>query len=266
MKKVNLIVKRGFKFTALFISLCCFSIANCQADTVLNISTGYYPPWTGEQLKQGGFVNHVITEVYKRQGYQVKFSYLPWKRSFESTKQGKFHATSYWYKNAERALEFYYSKPLNSEKLVFFFLKDNPMPDWKSLDDLKGYKIGATRGYTYTEDFWQAAETKRINVQVVTSDLQNLGKLLKGRIDFFLTTLLSGYTLIQKEISPESAALFTFHPRPLSEKNGHLLFPKNRLGSVELLQVFNQGLAKIKKEGLYTKLVDDLLSGEYSKK
>ena len=265
MKILNLLVKLIVKYTALLIFLGSFTAVASQAETVVTISSGEYPPWTGQALKQGGFVNHVITEAFKRQGYRVQFSYFPWKRSYESAKQGQFDATSYWYASTERALDFYYSEPVSTEKLVFFHLKINPMPDWQSFDDLKDYQIGATRGFTYTEEFWQAANDKRINVQVVTSDLQNLRKLLKGRIDLFPTTLFTGHNLILHEFDPSLAPLFTFHPKLLAETRGHLLFSKKRPGTSELLEAFNKGLAELKKEGLYSELFDDLLSGAYSK-
>ena len=41
------------------------------------------------------------------------------------------------------------------------------------LDDLKDYKFGATRGYTYTKEFWQAIESKRLKVDVTDNDMQN---------------------------------------------------------------------------------------------
>ena len=265
MKKLTLAIKLISKFATLLICLGSLTALNSQAQTVVTISSGEYPPWTGAALKQGGFVNHVISEAFSRQGYQVKFSYFPWKRAFENARKGQVSATSYWYKSAERARDFYYSEPVSSEKLVFFHLKVNAIPDWKSLDDLKDYQIGVTRGYTYTDEFWQAANSKRINVQIVSSDLQNLRKLVKGRIDLFPTTLFTGYSLISNEFAPSLGPLFTFHPKVIAETQGHLLFSKKNPEAEKLVAAFNRGLAKIKEEGLYRKLFDDLLTGKYSK-
>ncbi len=234
------------------------------AEEIISISTGEYSPFTGKTLKHNGFVNHVITEAFKREGYIVKYKYYPWKRSYEQAKNGISHATSYWYKSKEREKDCYYSDSISIEKLVFFHLKSNPMKDWHTLEDLKNYKIGATRGYTYIKEFWDAAKSKKLSVQVTNTDKQNIEKLLIGRIDIFPVGLVVGYNIIQKEFDASISHLITFHPKPLSETTGHMLFSRSRKDSEKLLRIFNQGLAKLKKEGSYDKFMDDLLAGKYT--
>jgi len=132
------------------------------------------------------------------------------------------------------------------------------------LSDLKNYRIGATGGYTYTKEFWDAAESKQLTIDVATTDRQNFQKLLSGRIDIFPSGLVSGHSVLQKEFDKSASNLISFNSKPLSETTGHLLFPKTGKKSENLLQVFNQGLAKIKKKGIYNKFTDDLLAGKYS--
>ncbi len=244
---------------------CNIIAVNAFAEEVVLISTGEYAPWTGKALRHNGFVNHVITEAFKRGGYSAQYTYYPWKRNYQQAKLEKFHATSYWYKSKDRENDFYYSDPISTEKLVFFHLKSNPMIDWDTLNDLRKYRIGATNGYTYTKEFWDAEKSKKLEIQTTNSDAQNFLKLLKGRIDIFPATLLTGKSILQKEFDIAKSTLITFHPKPLSETTGHLLFPKSREDSEKLIQLFNKGLAMLKKEGLYDKFMDDLLAGKYSK-
>lgn len=136
------------------------------AGETVHISTGKFAPWSSEELKHQGFTSHVISEAFKLEGYEVKFKFYPWKRAYNSAKSGeKFQATSYWYPSDERAKDFYYSDPLQEDAFVFFHLKSNPLADWETLDDLKGKQIGATAGYTYTEEFWDAAKSKRLDIK-----------------------------------------------------------------------------------------------------
>ena len=58
--------------------------------------------------------------------------------------------------------------------------------------------------------------------------------------------------------------LISFHPKPLSEITGHLAFTRSRQDSGNLLQIFNDGLTKLKEKGLYDQFRDDLLKGKYS--
>jgi polar amino acid transport system substrate-binding protein len=239
-------------------------VYNASAEEIITIATLEYHPWTGKTLKFNGFVNHVIAEAFQRKGYSVQFSYLPWKRGVIETKNGNYSALSYVYLSKDREKEFYLSDPISEEKIVFFHLKSNPIKDWKSLDDLKNYKFGATRGYTYTKEFWDAAKSKRLMVDVTDSDLQNFKKLLAGRIDIFPSGLVNGTSLLHKEFDKSKSDLLSNHPKPLSKTTGHLAFTRSRKNSENLVRIFNQGLAELKKDGLYAKFTDDLLAGKYS--
>jgi len=239
-------------------------VDSASAEETITIATLEYAPWTGNDLKSNGFVNHVIAEAFQRKGYTVKYTYLPWARGVTETKRGEYSALSYVYWSKDREKEFYLSDPISEEKIVFFHLKSNPIKDWKTLEDLNNYKFGAARGYTYTKEFWDAAKSKRLMVDVGNSELQNFKKLLAGRIDIFPSGLVNGNSLLQKEFNPNIPPLISFHPKPLFKPTGHLAFPRSRTNSENLQRIFNQGLAELKKEGLYGKFMDDLLAGKYS--
>ena len=239
-------------------------VNSAWAEEIITIATLEYSPWTGKNLKDNGFVNHVIAEAFKRKGYTVKYAYLPWQRGLTETKDGKYSALSYVYWSKDREKEFFLSDPISEEKIVFFHLKTRPLKDWETLDDLKDYQFGATRGYTYTKEFWEAAESKRLKVDVTDNDRQNFKKLLVGRIDIFPSGLVNGYSILQKEFNPSIPSLLSIHPKPLSKTTGHLAFTRKRKDSENLLRIFNQGLAELKKEGLFDKFRDDLLAGRYS--
>jgi len=239
-------------------------VYSAGAEEIITVATLEYSPWTGKNLKFNGFVNHVITEAFRRQGYAVKFTYLPWKRAVIEAKKGDYSALSYVYSSKDREKEFYLSDTISVEKIVFFHLQSHPIKDWKTLADLKIYKFGATRGYTYTKEFWQAVESKQLKVGVTDSDKQNFKKLFAGRIDLFPSGLVNGYSFLQKEFDAGKSHLLSYHPKPLSQTTGHLAFTRSRKNSENLRQVFNQGLAELKEDGLYDHFVVDLLAGKYS--
>jgi polar amino acid transport system substrate-binding protein len=246
----------GFVGSSLFVD-------SVSAEEIITVSTLEYHPWTGKNLKYNGFVNHVVTEAFKRRGYTVRFTYLPWKRAVTETKDGKYAALSYFYFSKDREKEFYLSDPISEEKIVFFHLKSKPIKDWKTLEDLNDYRFGATREYTYTKKFWDLAKTRRLMVDVTHSDIQNFKKLLAGRIDIFPSGLVNGSRILQKEFEISKLNLISYHPKPLSRTTGHLAFLRSRNNSENLLRIFNQGLAELKKEGLYNKFKEDLLAGKY---
>jgi polar amino acid transport system substrate-binding protein len=240
------------------------TVCSASATEIITISTLEYSPWTGKNLKDHGFVNHVITEAFQRKGYTVKYTYLPWKRAVAEAKEGKYSALSYVYWSKDWEEDFFLSGSISEEKIVFFHLKSTPIKEWKILEDLKNYKFGATRGYTYTKEFWDAAKTKRLMVDVTNSDMQNFKKLLTGRIDIFPSGLVNGNSILRKEFDAGKSDLLSIHPKPLSQTTGHLAFTKSRKNAESLVRLFNQGLAQLKRDGAYHKFMDDLLAGKYS--
>ncbi|MGI9316240.1 MAG: substrate-binding periplasmic protein [bacterium] len=249
------------------LALCIFLLPQAAyPEETIHISTGEFTPWTSDRLEHGGFINHVISEAFKLEGYHVKFTYYPWKRTFEVAKDGKkFQATSYWYQSEERAQHYHYSDVLQTDSTVFFHLKQNPLFDWQTLDDLKGIRIGATRAYTYTPDFWDAQKSGRLNIQIANSDEVNLDKLINGRIDMFPAERVLGQQLLNQIYGPEIAETVTYHAKPLIAPTGHLLVSRQLEDGEELVSKFNNGLNKLKQNGRYSQLQQNLMDGKYLK-
>ena len=239
-------------------------LQNGYAGETIRITTGEFSPWTSAALNHNGFTSHIISEAFKLEGYEVEFTFYPWKRAFESARSGeRFHATSYWYPSEERAKDFYYSDPIQIDATVFFYMKDNPPPDWEALDDLKGMRIGATGGFTYTKEFWDAAKSKRLDIEEANSEELNFKKLLKGRIDLFPSNPLVGQKVLLEAFGKRAANSVAYHHKPLVAPTGHLLFSKKHANGEELVAAFNRGLEKLRKSGRYTLFQSELISGKY---
>lgn len=236
---------------------------NTSAETI-TITTGEYPPWTSQSLKYGGYVNRVISEAFKRQGITVKYLYFPWKRAIETARSGEHAATSFWFYSKDREADFIHSEPVMNMKTVFFHLRTTPIPEnWSSLEEFQGFRIGATRGYTYTKAFWDMAKTGKLKVDVVTDDEQNMRKLLAGRIQAFPIDELTGWDLLNRKFAPAQRDLLTTTRRPLVTGNGYLLISRKYPNATQLANKFNLGLKQLHDEGLIERYQDDLISGKY---
>ncbi|KPA11666.1 amino acid ABC transporter periplasmic protein [Candidatus Magnetomorum sp. HK-1] len=181
----------------------------------------------------------------------------------EDTKKLKYDASSFWFITEDKQKVFHYSDSLNTEKTVFFHLKTTKIPDWKTMQDLSKFRIGATRGYSYSKEFWQAGKNGIINIEEASSDETNFKKLLKERIDIFPSGIVVGYGTLNKLFDRTRVDMLTYNPQVLRESTSHLIFPKNSPKSLKYLEAFNKGLDKLKTEGLYQKFYDDLLAGRY---
>ena len=239
-------------------------LQNGYAAETIRITTGEFAPWTSAELNHNGFTSHIISEAFKLEGYEVEFTFYPWKRAYDSVKSGEqFHATSYWYPSAERSKDFIYSDPIQIDATVFFYMKDNPPPEWEALADLKGRRIGATSGFTYTKEFWDAAKSGSLDIEEANSEELNFKKLLKGRIDLFPSNPLVGQKILVEAFGLRAAEKVAYHPKPLIAPTGHLLFTRKLANAEELVAVFNRGLAKLRKSGRYTLFQAELISGRY---
>ncbi|MCP5160603.1 MAG: transporter substrate-binding domain-containing protein [Hahellaceae bacterium] len=272
-KNQALIILIILKILIVALCLVCFGSVNAQVvpepgsssgtsnvvpSKLIRIATGEYPPWIGEHQPGNGYVAQIIRESFKLRGYGVEFIFFPWKRAYEQTNYGHYDATAYWYPSEQRRKDFLYSDPLHYESTHFFFHKSKPLANWQRLEDLKNLKIGVTDGYTYTDEFWALARAGVLNVETANRDELNMGKLIFQRIDIFPIEKQLGFSLLQQNVKPQVSNLIDYHPKPLMETTGHLLFPKSLPASVSRLKDFNQGLAELKKNGHYDLVLNSL--------
>ena len=232
------------------------------AKTTVHISTGEFSPWADENARHGGFVNRVIREAFRREGLQVKFSYWPWKRALVAARNGKVDATSFWYSSEEKARDFYYSNPISAHRELFFYLKKRNLPPWKTLSDLSGFDIGATRGYTYTDEFWRMGKQGELTIYEANSDELNFKKLLAGRVDLFPAGEVVGWRVLEN-LDKNAREKVAVLEKPLAEQHGHLLFPRESPASKALLVRFNKGLKSLRQDGTYQQYYQEMLKGIY---
>ncbi len=220
----------------------------------LRISTGEFAPWSGQHLAHQGHVSHIIREAFATQDITVEFVYLPWKRAYEEARYGKFDATSYWYENADRREAMLFSDPLIVNRTVFFQRAQEETIEWETFTDLTPYRMSATVGFTYTEEFYRAIDTKTISPIMVPSDTQNIKLLMADRVDLFVTDEMAGfYMAAQLSIDPRK--LKVIEPA-LSAPEGYLLTSKSHPNAQWIIERFNAGLKIIKTNGTYQRILN----------
>ena len=224
------------------------SLSLCLQAETLKIATGEYPPWTTESLPHYGYINHIVEQAFKAEGIEVEFHFMPWKRALEATRLGHFHASSYWGDIAERRPVFYHSDVLHTESFVFFHRKALSPLSWKKLTDLSQYAIGATRGYTYTAEFWNMTNQDQLRVSVADDDVTNLRRLVDGEIDLFPISHETGKYLLKQHFTAEQAALVDVNLEPLNLNEDFILFSRQIPNNEKYLEAFNRGLKKLQRE------------------
>ncbi|WP_319582814.1 transporter substrate-binding domain-containing protein [uncultured Pseudodesulfovibrio sp.] len=231
----------------------------------VNVTSGEYPPYTGEDLPHGGFVNHVVTEAFNAMGYEVKVRYYPWARAFAFARDGTADAVSYVYMTERRGQQYWFGDPVTHERLVVFAKKETTIPDWESFSDFKGLRIGATRDFSYTDEFWQLAETGVLTLDIANNDTSNFAKLIEKRIDVFFADELVGFTILREQFAPAIGDVIKSSDRAIAEHTGSLGFTKANRRGLKFRDIFNLGLKSLKDSGKFQDMYGDLLEGKYNR-
>lgn len=254
MKKHRRGLRRAI-FVGLLLVLSLRSISG-TAET-LEVAIFEYPPLLSEHKQNYGLEPSVVSAAFEQVNVKVNYHFFPPARAIEATKLGNFDATLGWVHSEEREKSFYFSDAIAESPLVFFHLKSFPF-NWKTYADVYGIPIGTVSLYHYGTDFHEAVDAGKIPIEEVSQDELNFKKLLAGRIKLTPVSLYVGYDLIQKTFDARTADLFTHHPRHLKISVHHVLFPRAKAESASRVKLFNKGLQKLKENGGYQRILDEL--------
>lgn len=218
---------------------------------MIRVAIGEWAPYTSEHDPKGKMLETLFREAMSMHGHEVEFFYFPWARSKELVLQGRYDVTFPWYLNNELKEAFHVTPtPMMREKEVFFALKKTHF-DWKSISDLKKYRVGGTLGYSHVATFEQAG----IHVETSTDELHNFSKLEAGRIDVYPSSYIVGNQFIRELFGPEELEKFKVHPKPLRDDPMFALFSKKTQNGMAYAAALDDSLKRLIESGRYKELV-----------
>ncbi len=232
------------KYSYLFVFIFLFSVA--QAKTPVRLTTLEWDPYAGSQLINKGFTTEIVQKAFQEKGIVSKVSFYPWKTAMKRVEDGEFDAVYSAYYTIERAGKYYFSDPYAESMLLFFTLKGHRF-NYNSLADLKGLRIGTTKGFANTPEFDAATSFTKI---AADTEKDSLESLLQGKVDLVVLDKYIALSLINRFFASRSDQIVALET-PLEKKPLYLMFSKARSSSPGFLQAFNKGLKKIRQSGLY---------------
>jgi len=243
-------IKPPFHLALLIAVLAAMIARPAQAESVTIAACENYAPYSDAALPGDGFANDLTARILKQAGYQVSVAVLPWVRALEGTESGAFDILpSAWY-TEERAQLLLFSMPIAQSRLVFVKPADSKF-EFRSLKDLTGLRIGTVSGYAYDPAFKASPLFQR---QETADVLMNLRRVATGHIDLTLDDELTLRFIIRSR-APELAPLLAFTRGVLSEQGLFVTFSKKRPDASKLLADFDAGLARMRADGSYQKLL-----------
>lgn len=236
---------------AMLVTMVLLLCANACALDLIKIATSEYPPYMGQDLPQGGMLVAVATEAFRRSGYELKVTFLPWARTMDSAKSGALEGVLGIWHSDEREQWFVYSKPLPGTEVGFYKRSDSQI-SYRSLSELKPYTIGTVRGYANPSAFNAA----NLRIDEVVDDETNLRKLGAGRIDLALIDKGVARYLIASKPDNFKGKLVWIEPA-VEKQPLYIALSKKTADLDKKLAAFNKGLQSMEKDGTLTKMVKE---------
>jgi polar amino acid transport system substrate-binding protein len=210
----------------------------------LRLATLDWEPYAGQAPDNKGFNADIVTEAFKRAGYQVKIDVLPWDRAIEEALKGNYDGAFPEYYSKERSQDFVYSHSF-SDSLLVFYKRYETSVTYKTLKDLRPYKIGTVRGQINTDEFDNAVYLMKIEAD---SDEENLRKLAKGDLDLIVIDKFVAQYLTKTKV-PEAAGKISPIEPPLIIRNLFVILPKKNPDAERRARGFNKALDSMIKDG-----------------
>jgi len=256
-----------------FICSMIFMFSSFAKETI-TLANGEWAPYLSEKEDFYGMWSHVVTEAFAQENIDVKYEFFPWSRALELGKKGRVHTntnenccdgTLMWRKTPERETDFYFSEPVFDVGYVFFAMKGLKNKEnipfekikWKDVKELAEFSIGGTNDYDYGTEFKKLEKDKVINIEYASSELKNLKKLQKGRIEIIPVGLDVGLAILKDNYSWDEREKFTFNPISFEDAPMYLLLSKKDPNNKILMEKFNAGLKKLKDTSKYKEIIDE---------
>ncbi|MCD7035074.1 amino acid ABC transporter substrate-binding protein [Metabacillus sp. GX 13764] len=216
---------------------------------------GTYAPFTfhDKSGKLTGFDIDIATEVFKRVGVKPKFVETKWDGMIAGLDAKRYDMVANEVAVRPERLEKYeMSKPYIVSKAVLVVRNDNNTI--KSLDDLKGKKVGQSLDSNYRK----IAEEHGAKNTVVDGFNQSIDLITSKRIDATINDSLSYLDL--KKQRPDLPIKTVYEEKDATDNA--FLFRKD---SKELVDEVNKALDDMKKDGTYLKISKKWFNADVSK-
>lgn len=208
-------------------------------------------PGGDAQLAPVGFSVDLVRAVLATQGVQVKFITVPFSRCMLYAKTGQvvgcFNATI---TDDNRSDYLWHQPAMFEEELSIFARAGTPGPELR-LSDLRGKRVAYTNGYTYPSEFLRDSRIQKFSA---VSDAALMRMLLNHRVDYILLNRTPGWLRIDN--APEFRGKIS-RVGLVSMDGFWVAFSKQHPQGEHLAQLFSQGLAQMRRDGSYQRLLDE---------
>jgi len=213
----------------------------------LTLATMEYPPYSGADLPNKGYLSEIAVTAFEKQGYTVKIAVVPWNRALERTKRGEYDGVFPPVYRKEREQWFIYTSPLPPIQLSFMKRTGFPNPSACTYEILKDYTIGVVRGYANPPEFDVIKD--KLRIEEVTYERHNLQKLALKRIDLMMTDIAVAKYLIRVKFPEFAGKLEPINPLLFAPEDQYVCISKKIPDAEKLAADYSRSLQLMREDG-----------------
>jgi len=230
------------KFVFFFLLIASYTIGAQAATYKKNAIGSYFIPGLVVNTKEGLFVK-LHHEIIRRTQLPLDLVIEPTQRIQHAFKRDLLigYFPELWQNIPKDKSEVIVSNSIWLKSIIVFTMKDSQ--SLTQISDLEGLTVGAVRGYSYGK----IESNQNVNIQYVNDDMQNIKKLLSGRIDAIIGDSASTVAAIKDlDLTDE---IFYNLTRPIDILEAFYIFQNTAKGH-KIRNEINRAIKSLKEEGI----------------
>lgn len=211
-----------------------------QQQEPLRFTCNDFPPHKIEHVgsnEQRGFDIDIISEAFRRTGWKVDITYMPWKRALEFSTRDQFDGLCTCSFTPEREATLMFSDEVFAVSVGLFTLDPAGLAGVTGIADLKDRRVGVVGGYNLEREL-DAAGAK---VSAASDDKRALEMLLHGNVD-----LLYAYELPTRHFMRTRTLIKKIEYQEIRSNPYYMCLNRKSPRSEQAMVDFNRGLAEMK--------------------
>jgi len=218
--------------------------------TPVSLVTCEWAPFYGSDLPDQGFFTKIVRESFENVGYELDVTFFPWTTAMKLAQSNEYDGLMGAYYSRAREVDFMYSKPIYLAKNLFIARKGMNIKYNGDLHNLEGFRVGISKGYTYTEEFDEAEYLTKV---VATCPETCVQLILSNHVDLILIQHDKFLDIIDG-CNGGLKGLVALGPS-LVEKP--LFVATSRTGNdhQRIIECFNEGFRQLVQSGRYNQII-----------
>ena len=204
-----------------------------------------------DKLDGYGVIAEITKEAFEIENIAVNYQFNHYSYDYLLTKWNRLCMTIPWLNIGEREKYFYFSDNVKPTAMYFFYnTKFNPKGS--IVNDLELYNIGGVEGYFYEKEIFDNLKTVQYTSFKNWKEL--IEALLSDKIDVVFAQKDRFYTQLKGFLESEKRLLVA-NKEPIIKQENYAIFSKRCKDAKELRDKFNRGLERIKRRGVFAKIL-----------